>query len=167
MSERVPGLPPAADAKPETSRGRIVVRVVVIVMVVIFFLIGLSSIELFTSAWSNAEKQELAVAEGASFGAQNTDQACLDETIRRVRTSDAWLMISERGFLQACLEDAKVSSTFCAGVPVPSDGEAGLEWRLAQCESQELGLEDANCGLLYWPIQSYCVERKEARGVAE
>ena len=136
-------------------------------MVVIFFLIGLSSIELFSRAWSNAEKQELAVAEGASFGALNTDQACLNETIRRARASDAWLMISEGGFLQACLEDAKASSTFCAGVPVPSDGEAGLEWRLAQCESQELGLDDANCGSLYWPIQSYCVERKAARGVAE
>jgi hypothetical protein len=111
-------------------------------------------------------RQEAAEGEGASFGASATDQACVAEVIRQVRASDNWLLLTEGAFLGSCLRAATATQGFCTGVPLPSDQDAGLSWRLKSCKSADLELDDANCSAIYWPIQNHCIEQKalQSRG---
>lgn len=163
MTEQFPGLPPPIGSRPPRGRRRTGLRIAVFALVGVLALVGVSFIGLLVWAWRNVDRQERAEAEGVAFASHATDAGCLDETLRRVRVGDSWLRLHDAAFLRGCLEGAEPSSGFCAGVPLPSDQEGGLEWRLARCEAAELGLDEGNCSSLLWPVQTYCVEQRAVR----
>ena len=167
MTQGPHGLPPPIDAKPNRSRRRRAIRIAVVAVVAVLCLIGALCIVVIVWAWRGVDQQDQAEAEGATFAAQATDALCLEETIRRVRATDSWLLLADAAFLRACLRGADASPGFCSGVPLPSDEEGGLQWRLERCEALQLELDDANCSSLYWPIQNYCVEQRASSEDAE
>ena len=159
MSHAGRDLPPPIDARPQRKRVA-AVRIAALVLLCLLSLVGIAFIALLVWAWRGVEKQDEAELQGAAFGASATDEACLGETVRRVRASDTWIRLAEGEFLRSCLQVATPSPQFCADAPMPFDRDRGHEWRLERCKSAGLELDDANCSAIFWRVQNYCVDQK-------
>lgn len=102
--------------------------------------------------------------EGMSFGRTATEPQCVSEAMTRYRAHTGMVNgISQRLWLDGCLETASVDAEFCAGVPAEDQFTASVTWRVKQC--RDFGFQgDSTCPNIVAEVQRYCagpVRRKK------
>lgn len=95
-------------------------------------------------------------AAGLEFGKTTDQQGCIDEGLRRGKTSsitDFSLAVST--FTESCLKNAKPVADFCAGVP----GFWSLkdtEWGVEQCQKAHQDEVNTGCMHVFQAKHSFC-----------
>lgn len=105
------------------------------------------------------EENKQAVAEGREYGRRTDDVGCLNEAVaRQARVGGFRDMLKNNFFTRACLEAARPTPEFCAGVPRRFEFTKGLAWQAQQCKHYGLGPE-TQCAQFFQQIQQFCEER--------
>ena len=96
--------------------------------------------------------------EGATFGLDKEDNACLKEALSRVQ-QDASLpkAVAVNMFLAGCLGKSKQTTAFCNGVPGRGEFTKTSTWAAQKCK--ELGVTSQACGQLMSVVQAHCSNR--------
>lgn len=135
-------------------------KVVLIVLGVLVLLCGLSGLGAWSWYGANKDKlkgvSERAKKEGAAFAFNRTDDACLDEALRRLSSRSGIIDQAEHKlFLKACLEKAARSPDFCTGVPPRSELMAFAHWAVERCAAKGKP-GDQDCSRLMQSVQEAC-----------
>ncbi|HYJ92907.1 MAG TPA: hypothetical protein VEV84_16475 [Pyrinomonadaceae bacterium] len=95
---------------------------------------------------SSVKQDEMA---GAEFGKKGDQSACMDEGLRRARTSSVIDLsggLAIDTFVEACLKNAKPVKDFCLGVPGFWDVN-DTRWLVEQCH--RVGMDEKATGCIH------------------
>ena len=99
--------------------------------------------------------------EGATFGLDKPDNACLKEALSRIQKDDSLLnTMSANLFLASCLGKSKQTPEFCQGVPGRGEFTRTSQWAAQRCK--ELGIVTQACGQLMGVVQAHCNARTDS-----
>ena len=132
--------------------------VLVIVLVGFVLLIGGAIV---AARWVRAkgerlqEQGKVLVSEAEAFGRGNETEACVAESLRRLRTCPGFICETKVNvFLTTCLSVAKPTPGLCTGVPGPMQPLEGAKWQAAEC--QRRGYPGERCMRTMAALQGYC-----------
>ena len=111
----------------------------------------------------NLRKQgEVLVAEAKEFGRGKDAEACIGESLTRLRACQGFICEAKtKIFLQNCLEAADVQTEVCSAVPAPTEILATARWQITQCQQRGWG-ENQRCMRTMGGLQAYCAEKGAA-----
>lgn len=107
----------------------------------------------------NLKKQgEALIAEAQEFGRGKDADACVVETLERLRACEGFICEAKaKVFLQKCLTTANVKPELCRGIPPQSEIMASARWQIAECERRGWG-NNQRCMRTIGALQMYCAE---------
>lgn len=96
--------------------------------------------------------------EGATFGTDKEDTACLKEALSRLqKDSSIQTTMTVNMFLASCLGRSKRTPEFCQGAPAQGEFGKSSQWTTQKCK--ELGVPTQACGQLMGVVQAHCNAR--------
>lgn len=147
----------------ESSRTPKWVKIALVVVVVLF--VATMALVVIAARWAKSqartlEKQaQVLKAEATEFGRGKDAEACVAESLRRVRECTGFLCEARaKVFMRTCVREAAVPDEFCAGVPGPAELIAVGKWQVDECARRGLG-NDRRCVGVIGEIPLYCAER--------
>jgi hypothetical protein len=151
-------LPPPIDQKPR-SRSKLGRRALILLLSALA-IVGASFVALLVFAFRAVELSEQAGMRGRDFGVTTSDSGCLRAVASDLDAGwSGFFDQDEAEFLRECLKAASRTSSFCDGVPLPSDTEASNDWYAER--SVEVGCpQDLPCTQLFGALQYHCLERR-------
>ncbi len=95
-----------------------------------------------------------ATAEGARFAAGRDDQACVDESVTRVKDAGMSAALKAEWFLTGCLKSARSVPGFCDGVPSVDELVKSMSWNTQR--TAQYGLGSFWAPFVLQTIQRFC-----------
>lgn len=157
----------AQDApKKKLATWKIVVGVVgALVGLLILLVVGIGVF--FTMNQDKLKEAGLrAKAEGAAFGANNTQKACIDKAVSKVDTSGFMEEVVNRLFLSECLNKAQPTADLCTGVPQESSILETASWRVQFCAASGKEGNQA-CARVLEAVQDHCHPTEKVNDAAK
>jgi hypothetical protein len=103
-----------------------------------------------------------ATQEGARFGLQADEAACVEAGAGRVgEVGTITAGLAAGAFVRGCLEFSRETPGFCENVPPPTALRRTIAWRQERCG------DDAACGQVMQIVQTYCAEGRPKRIAAD
>lgn len=139
------------------------VKVALAVGILLF--VGTMALVVVAARWMKSqartlERQGQALhAEAKEFGRGRDADACVGESLRRVRQCTGFMCEAKaKVFMRTCIRAATVPADFCAGVPRPTELIAAGKWQVDECVRRGSG-NDRRCIGVIGEIPLYCAER--------
>jgi hypothetical protein len=102
------------------------------------------------------------VREGARFGLEADEEACVAEGTRRSGEVGSFAAgVATGTWVRGCLEHARESAGFCVGVPSLGSLRQTAAWQGERCG------DDAACRNAYTVVQQYCADGQPKRTAAD
>ena len=99
--------------------------------------------------------------EGAAFGSDKEDNACLREALSRLQKDNSFQnTMAVNLFLASCLGKSNRTPEFCKDVPASGEFGKSTQWSVQRCK--ELGVATQGCGQLMGVVQAHCQARVDA-----
>lgn len=136
------------------------VKVVLIVVIVGFVLVvaGVVVAARWIKRQGTVLKQqgEAVIAEARTFGEGKDGEACIAESLNRLKTSSGFIEEAKvKVFLQHCLGAATVDPKLCEGVPKPTEIMATAQWTLDECTRRGWA-NNQRCARVIGALQMHC-----------
>lgn len=99
---------------------------------------------------------------GVEYGKKTDQQGCIDEGLRRARSStytDLSGGLSSQIFVESCLKNAKPVQDFCSGVPSFWDIN-DTKWMVEQCHKVGMDERKTGCASVFAGKHSFCSPAK-------
>jgi hypothetical protein len=120
--------------------------------------------------WFDANKASLRAAgeqqqaEARAFAQDHDADACVAESLRRLRASSGFMNeVRHRVFLSTCLHQTQRRPDFCAGVPARGSVIAATAWSLEFC-GPHLDVDAEACGRLSQAVLEACDDVRDGGG---
>ena len=102
------------------------------------------------------KETQVAMEDGRRFGGDHDAEACVVESLSRLKACDSLLCEpSVKLFMGSCLDRAKPTSGLCDGVPKQSELMASPRWQYAECDRRGWGLSE-RCTRVITTLQNHC-----------
>lgn len=140
------------------------VKVTLVIVLILF--IGITAAVVVAARWVKTkasalgEEMQAMRNEAVQFARDKDAEACLAESLRRVRSCSGILCEAKaKAFMNACIRNANVPPDLCASVPKLSDFTAAGQWQVEECARRGFAT-DRRCIGIIGEIPLYCAEQR-------
>lgn len=140
------------------------VKIALIVVLVLFA--GVVAAVIVAARWVKTQAKSLDAqitavrAEAEAFGRGRDAEACLQESLRRVRACSGIVCEGKtKAFMSRCLQVANVPPGYCSGVPGPMEITKVGQWQYEQCVRHGFAT-DRRCIGIIGEIPLYCSQKR-------
>ena len=140
------------------------VKVVLAIVIVGFVLLVAGIIVAARWVKSQAPALDVAMKEAEAFGKGKDGEACIAETLNRLRASDGIVAETKtKLFLQHCLASATVAPETCQGVPGLTEFMKLGQWSVDECKRRGWA-NDQRCIRVIGAVPAHCGTMNRQRG---